>query len=340
MLAPVSEVRYGEEPLLALNLASAARWPAFAEQLAHASGRSVGYRRCGTLVVAVDDDDRRDAEELVGFQRELGLEVEWLTGRRVRDLERAVAPGVRAGIWVPGDHQVHNRMVLAALREAAVRAGVDVIERRAVAITIDAGAVRGVELDAGEALPAPVVVLAAGCRSADLAGLPAQALPAIRPVKGQIIRLAPTERAPQLGRTVRGIVQGASVYVVPRDDGSVVLGATVEEQGFDDSVTAGGLYELLRDAHRVVPGITEMSVTETAAGLRPGSPDNAPVVGAVDPARASGLVVASGHYRNGFLLAPVTAAAVGALVVGDEPPPEIAPFGPQRFATAPARAGG
>jgi len=184
------------------------------------------------------------------------------------------------------------------------------------------------------------VVLAAGCWSGGLAGLPPGTVPAVRPVKGQIMRLAPSDRAPRLGRTVRGIVQGASVYLVPRQDGAVVVGATVEELGFDTSVTAGGVYELLRDAHRVVPGITEMSVVETVAGLRPGSPDNAPVVGEADTAVARGLVVATGHYRNGILLAPLTASAVAAIVTGDDPPAEMAPFGPGRFTATPARAGG
>jgi glycine oxidase len=158
-------------------------------------------------------------------------------------------------------------------------------------------------------------------------------------VKGQILRLAPSERAPVLRRTVRGVVGGSSVYVVPRDDGTVVVGATVEERGFDTSVTAGAVYELLRDAHRVVPGITEMVLGEVTAGLRPGSPDNAPIVGRVAVGGLDGLVVATGHYRQGILLTPLTASAVAAIVGGGEPPPEMAPFGPARFTAVPARAG-
>ena len=168
--------------------------------------------------------------------------------------------------------------------------------------------------------------------------MPAGAVP-VRPVKGQILRLLPSERAPVLTRTVRGVVQGSSVYVVPRENGTVVVGATVEERGYDTTVTAGAVYELLRDARRVVPGITELELVETRAGLRPGSPDNAPIVGSAADGGVDGLVVATGHYRQGILLAPVTAAAVAAIVTGDEPPDEMAPFGPGRFAGLPARAG-
>jgi glycine oxidase len=210
---------------------------------------------------------------------------------------------------------------------------------RAAVLERSAGAVSGVGLVGGTTLLAGAVVLAAGTWSAQLAGLPAGAVPAVRPVKGQILRLLPRDRTPTLTRTVRGIVQGASVYVVPRQDRTVVVGATVEERGFDTEVTAGAVYELLRDAHRVVPGITEMTLGEASAGLRPGSPDNAPIVGRAAGDGVKGLVVATGHYRQGILLAPLTAAAVGAIVSGQEPPDELAAFGPGRFASVSARAG-
>jgi len=339
MLAPVSEVHHGEEPLLALALGSARRWPAFAAELAQAVRRPVGYRTSGTLVVAADDGDRAWTQELYAFQRDLGLGVEWLTGRRVRQLEPGIAPGVRAAIWVPGDHQVDNRLLVGALLDAVAAAGVGIHRDRATALDRSAGAVTGVRLAGGTTLRARTVVLAAGCWSGQLEGVPAGAVPPVRPVKGQILRLSPCERAPVLTRTVRGMVRGSSVYVVPREDGTVVVGATVEERGFDTAVTAGAVYELLRDAHRVVPGITEMVLGESMAGLRPGSPDNAPIVGPASVRGADGLVVATGHYRQGILLAPLTAEAVAAIVSGDEPPDEMAPFGPGRFAPGPAGAG-
>ena len=338
MLAPVSEVQRGEEPLLALNLASARRWPAFAAALAEAAGRPIGYRPSGTLVVAADDGDRAWTEELYQFQRELGLGVEWLTGKRARQLEPGIAPGVRGAISAPDDHQVDNRLLVAALFVAVRGAGVAVHRQRAAAVECSAGSVSGVRLDGGTVLRAGTVVLAAGSWSGQVDGVPAGAVP-VRPVKGQILRLLPSGRAPTLTRTVRGIVQGSSVYAVPREDGTVVVGATVEERGFDRAATAGAVYELLRDAHRVVPGITEMVLGEVSTGLRPGSPDNAPIVGPASVGGVDGLVVATGHYRQGILLAPVTAAAVAAIVAGDEPPDEMAPFGPGRFAGLPARAG-
>jgi glycine oxidase len=338
MLAPVSEVHHGEESLLALNLASARRWPAFAAELQEAVGRPIGYRPSGTLVVAADDGDRAWTEELYRFQRELGLEVEWLTGRRARQLEPGIAPGVRAAISVPGDHQVDNRLLVGALLDAARQAGVALHRHQAAALECAGGAVSGVRLAGGTTLRASAVVLAAGCWSGQLDGLPADAVP-VRPVKGQILRLLRSERAPVLDRTVRGIVQGSSVYVVPRENRTVVVGATVEERGFDTAATAGAVYELLRDAHRVVPGITEMVLGEVSAGLRPGSPDNAPIVGRASVGGVDGLVVATGHYRHGILLTPLTAAAVAALVAGDDPPDEMAPFGPGRFAGLAARAG-
>ncbi len=339
MLAPVSEVHHGEEPLLALALASARRWPAFAAELTEAAGRPIGYRTTGTLVVAADDGDRAWTEELYGFQRELGLEVQWLTGRSARRREPSIAPGVRAAIWAPGDHQVDNRLLVGALLDAATGAGVVVHRERAAALERAGGAVSGVRLAGGAHLGAAAVVLAAGSWSGQLEGLPPGALPAVRPVKGQILRLLPSERAPVLTPTVRGMVHGSSVYVVPRDDGTVVVGATVEERGFDATATAGAVYELLRDAHRVVPGITEMVLGEVATGLRPGSPDNAPMVGRASVRGVEGLVVATGHYRQGILLAPLTAQAVAAVVCGEEPPDEMAPFGPGRFTTMAARAG-
>jgi glycine oxidase len=180
----------------------------------------------------------------------------------------------------------------------------------------------------GTALQAPAVVLAAGCWSGTVAGLPAGAVPPVRPIKGQILRLGGDPERPLLRRSVRAVVQGASVYLVPRTDGTVVVGATVEERGFDSTVTAGAVYELLRDARRVVPGVTELELLEARAGLRPGSPDNAPMVGATTVA---GLILATGHYRNGILLSPLTAETVADLVVGQDPPAEMVPFAPGRF---------
>ena len=336
MLAPVSEAQFGEESHLAPALASAGRWPAFAAELEGVSGQGIGYRRSGTLVVAGDDDDRAWAAELHRFQTSVGLESHWLTGRAARQAEPALSPGVRAAIAVPGDHQVDNRLLLEGLLRACRSSGVALAARRAVAVECAGGAVHGVVTDDGGALRAPVVVVAAGCHSRQIDGLPPGALAPVRPVKGQILRMSPSPRAPRLSSVVRAVVQGSSVYLVPRSDGSVVVGATVEERGFDDTVTAGAVYELLRDAHRVVPGVDEMVLTESAAGLRPGSPDNAPIVGPAPVDDADGLVLATGHHRQGILLAPLTADTVTAVVTGGAPPQEAVRFDPRRFGAATA----
>jgi glycine oxidase len=329
MLAPVTEAHYGEEPLLTLNLESARRYPLFVEELEAVTGMTVGYRSSGTLVVAADEDDTAAIGELFRFQRELGLPVQRLRRRECRELEPLLTPRIRGGIVTEVDHQVDSRRLVAALLAAGERAGVSLHRRRASGLRVDGNRVVGATFADGEVLEGPTVVLAAGCWSAQLEGLPSSARPPVRPVKGQILRLRTAPDRPLLARTVRGLVHGTSVYLVPRADGEVVVGATVEERGFDTAVTAGATYELLRDAAEIVPGISELEFVEARAGLRPGSPDNAPLLG---PAAIEGLVVATGHYRNGVLLTPVTADVIAEVLVTGRAPGLIAPFSPVRFA--------
>ncbi|NUW31328.1 glycine oxidase ThiO [Nonomuraea sp. SMC257] len=323
MLAPVSEVTYTEEPLLRLGVASLRRWPSFAAELAADAGLPPGgpsygldFRADGTLDVAFGTDDLAALDELAAFMGKLGLPVERLTGRECRRLEPMLAPSVRGGLLAPGDAWVDPRRVTSALLAALERRGVPVVRARVSRLLRASqgsgeGAVVGVELDdaaAGGTVPAEIqadgVVLAAGVWSAELAGVP------VRPVKGQIMRLRSAE--PRLSRCVRGTVHGTPVYLVPRGDGELVVGATQEEMGFDTRVTAGGVYELLRDARELVPGVTELEVAEVVAGLRPGTPDNLPLIG---PSGTPGLTLATGHHRGGVLLAPLTAA----LLQGEEP---------------------
>jgi len=325
MLAPVTEVHYGERPLLALNLAAAARWPAFAAEVSEAAGRRVGYRPGGTLAVARDADDNAALEALYRFQLRCGLEVERLRSRECRQLEPGLAPGIRGGVLAPGDHQVDNRALTQALLAACRRAGVRLVEGRVAELALEGERVAGVVLATGERLAAGVVVLAAGCWSGRVGGVAAEALPPVRPVKGQLLYLRGPAEAPLCSRNVRGL----EVYVVPRGDGRVVVGATVEEQGFDTRVTAGAVHDLLRAALELLPDVAELELAETVVGLRPGSPDNAPMLG---PAGPDGLVVATGHYRNGILLTPVTADAIAELLATGRVPDLIAPFDPGRFA--------
>ncbi|MFK0098464.1 glycine oxidase ThiO [Streptomyces sp. NPDC091040] len=334
MLAAVTELHYGEEMLLGLNLASARRYPSFTEELEEASGQDIGFRGCGTLAVALDADDRAHLRELHDLQRRSGLESEWLTGRECRRLEPMLAPGVRGGLRVDGDHQVDPRRLAAALLTACERAGVVFHRRRADRLSVRADRAVGAVLDDGTEVAAGQVVLAGGSLSGRLAGVPAPALPPVRPVKGQVLRLTvPPAYAPFLSRTVRAVVRGSQVYLVPRENGELVIGATTEEMGWDTTVTAGGVYELLRDAHELVPGITELPLTETRAGLRPASPDNAPLLGRT---ALPGLHLATGHGRNGVLLTPVTGDAMASLLADGELPEAARPFSPGRFAPVPA----
>jgi glycine oxidase len=313
MLAPVTEAEFGEEALLALTVEGARLWPAFAAELAERSGLDTGYRASGALVVAADRDDGEELRRLYRFQRSLGLEVEWLGGRDARRLEPRLSPRVSGAILAPQEGDVEPRAVVRALRAAFENAGGEV---RCGANVIEVAG-DGVVLDGGVRIAAGHVVVAAGCWSGSFDGSPP-----VRAVKGQILRLrGPEPLTARLVRTPR-------CYVVSRAHGEVVVGATVEERGFDTSVTAGGVYRLLEAAREVLPDVEELELIESAARLRPGTPDNAPAIGAGE----DGVIWATGHYRNGVLLAPITAQAVASLLTGHEIPAVVAPFGPGRFA--------
>ncbi|MCI0686640.1 MAG: glycine oxidase ThiO [Sporichthyaceae bacterium] len=329
MLAPVTEVGYAERALLRLTMAAAQRYPSFVAELAEATGMDPGYRTCGTLAVAMDAGDVAALDELFGFQQELGLPVERLAGRDCRELEPMLAPGVAGGLLVPGDHQIDNRRLVAALLAALTASpGARLVRQPAAGLLVDGNRAAGVVLPDGSELRAGTVVLAAGHASAGLPGLPEPVRPPIRPVKGQILRLRlPGIYRQALSRTLRGLSRGNSVYLVPRADGELVVGATVEELA-DHEVTAGGVYQLLRAAHEVFPLVAELELVESIAGVRPGTPDNAPLLG---PTELPGLVLATGHYRNGILLAPITADLVTDLLATGTLPDLAKPFQLDRF---------
>jgi glycine oxidase len=271
----------------ALAERSAALWPALAAELG-----DVGYTRCGSLVLAYDESDLGD---------------DAIDGDACRALEPGVSTACVGGVLLDADAQVDPRRVAAELarRLRDLRTQSDV-----VAMTPE-----GVELADGSRIAAERVVLAAG---AWLARRLARRLP-IRPVKGQTLRL----RGPL---PATRIVRSEHVYIVPRANGETVLGATVEEAGFDESPTSEATDLLLRQAIRAIPAVAELELVEATAGLRPGTPDDGPLIGEWE-----GFLVAGGHFRNGILLAPVTAEAIAALLTGEQPPPEILPFGPERF---------
>ncbi len=330
MLAACCEAEPGEEALVALGRESQARWPAFAQELLNTTGIDVELRQEGTLVVALTADDQAQITHHLEFQRQLGLPLEWLSAAATRAKEPRLAGKLAGSLFSPQDHQVDNRKLAAALRVAAERAGAKVFEHRPVKeIVVQGGQAQGVRLEDGTTFAADVVVLAAGAWSRSIGGLPPDRRPPVRPVKGQMLSLKMDASAPLISH----VLWAPGVYLVPRRDGRLIVGATVEEKGFDSTVTAGGLLTLLEAAWRAVPAVEELAIDEIWVGHRPGSRDDAPILG---PGPLDGLFYATGHHRNGILLAPVTADAMAKLILDNVVEPAIKPFGLERF--LPARA--
>jgi glycine oxidase len=323
MLAPVSESVFGEEDLLALNLKAQEVFPDFTRELEEASGLDAGLRTEGTLSVAFDRGDLAALSRLAEFRRGLDLPARELTGRECRELEPFLASGTTGGLLAADDLSVDNRRYFRALRQAAKNAGVRTVTGRAA--RIGGGTVT---TETGKVITATSVVAANGHAVSALDGVPEHVRRAVRPVKGQILRLRHPGRVPPVAtRTIRALVQGREAYLVPRKDGELVVGATQEESG-DTDITAGAVGDLLQDARTVLPAISELILAEVSVGLRPGSTDNGPIVGRA----GTRLIIAAGHFRNGILLSAATAGAVTALLDGGETVPQWAPFTPGRFA--------
>jgi glycine oxidase len=331
MLAACCEAEPGEEDLVALGRESQARWPGFAEELFRASGVDVELRREGTLVLALTADDQAQIGHHLEFQRQkLGLPLQWLSAAETRRREPHLAGKLAGAVFSPQDHQVDNRKLARALRVAAEQGGATIHEHRPVKeIAVRGGRATGIVLEDGTAVPANIVVLAAGAWSRGIAGLPPDRRPPVRPVKGQMLALQMDAAAPLLNH----VLWAPGAYLVPRRDGRLIIGGTVEEKGFDETITAGGLLTLLEAAWRAVPAIEELPVAEIWVGHRPGSRDDAPILGR---GPLGGLFYATGHHRNGILLTPVTADAMARLILDDVLDPAIRPFGLERF--LPARA--
>ena len=325
MLAACAEAEPGEEALTTLGRASQALWPAFAAELEQASGPGVDLRTEGTLVVAQTADDLARLRHQLQFQQSLGLPLDLISAAEARRREPHLA-GLAGAVFSPQDHQVDNRKLAAALRIAAERAGAVIREHEGVdGLVVVHGRATGVRLRSGTEWPADTVVLAAGAWSRNIAGIPAP--PPVRPVKGQMLALRIDAAAP----LVSHVIWAPNVYLVPRRDGRLIVGATVEEKGFDQTLTAGGVLALLEAAWRVVPAIEELAIDEMWVGHRPGSRDDAPILG---PGPLDGLIYATGHHRNGILLTPVTADAIARLVLDREVDAAIRPFADERFAPA------
>ena len=327
MLGPVSESVFGEHDLLALNLLSVGRFPGFNQELEDATGLTTGLRTEGTLAVAYDSGDLAALRRLTEFRHSIGLKAEALDARQCRALEPFLAPATRGGVLATGDLSVDNRRYLAALKAAAEKAGVQHLTGTVTEVAPGRITARLGQAPGTTRLAARDVVVAAGFATRDLQGVPAAIRQAVRPVKGQLLRLRHPEHLPRVAtRTIRATVQGRDLYIVPRADGEVVIGATQEERD-DRDVTAGAVHDLLRDAVIALPAISELILAEINVGLRPGSKDNGPIVGRV----AEGMVVATGHFRNGILLSAATADAVVAILASAGQDPAWAPFGPGRL---------
>jgi len=330
MLAACVEAEPGEEKLVALGRASQALWPAFSSELERDAAMSIDRRCEGTLAIALTADDRARLDHHLGFQRALGLPLERISAAQARAREPHLSPNIAGAVFSPEDHQVDNRKLVTALRAACISSGATIRERTGVArIVVSDARATGIVLRDDTAIEANHIVLAAGAWSRRIEGLPAALRPPVRPVKGQMIALRMDKTSP----LVRHVIRSPNIYLVPRHDGRLILGATVEESGFDTTLTAGGVLALLEAAWRTIPAIEELAIDEMWVGHRPGSRDDAPVLG---PGPVDGLVYATGHHRNGILLAPVTAEAVARFVLEGTVDPAMRPFGIGRFALAQA----
>jgi glycine oxidase len=357
MLAPVSELHYQEEDLLELMLESSGLWPTFAADLSADAAGDAGYLATPTLAIGADAADRRALMDLRTVQQAHGLDVSPLTVRQARDREALLSPSISCALDIPADHQVDPRKLVACLREALAghgRASGPAVPRaiggfavadRASSLEWKGSRVAGVRLAGGGLVSAEETIVANGMQAAALGGLPDGLRVPLRPVYGDILRLrVPEHLRPLLTATVRGLVHGVPVYIVPRRDGTVVIGATQREDALGPSgtaagqasggVSAGGVYQLLRDAQVLVPAVAELELLESTARGRPATPDNAPLLGRVRLPGTSGpvdgLMMATGFFRHGVLLTPAAATICRDLMDGHEDPRWL-PFSPARF---------
>lgn len=329
MLAPLAEAHSEEPELLKLGCQSLDRYPQWTAELEADAEMSIGYRVEGTLIVGLEPDDTYQLRHIYEAQQHLRLDVNWLNGREARDIESALSPRVTAAIHCASDYQVDNRRMVTALQRAYQASGGVLHEKSAIErVVIKNGIATGVQVH-GNFQEADIVILSAGCWSAQIAGIPDANLPPVRPVKGQMLALQMEE-----GITIKSVIRTVRarypvpVYLVPRADGRLIVGATSEEMGFDTRLTVGGVFELLRGAWEAVPGVYELPILETWTGLRPGSRDNAPILGKTP---IENLIYATGHYRNGILLTPITAYEIAKLILTGETSEIIAPFQLDRF---------
>lgn len=330
MLAPAAEVVWGQTPLYPLMRASAQMYPQFSGEVASAAGSDLGFSDAGTLVCAGDRADLQALRELRDAQSRSGFATELITGSAARQVEPSLSPAVAGAVHIPGDHSIDPRRLTAALLAVLSADSGRFVRQPAAELIKDGDTTVGVALGDGRRLEADQVIICAGSAVSAIAGAPA--LP-LREVWGDVLRLrAPTEATPLLSRTIRGLVNGRSVYLVPRPDGEIVLGASSREDGLSGT-PAGAIHRLLADGQRLVPGILDAEITDITTRARPGSPDDLPMIGRIDP----GCVVSTGYFRHGILLAPFGGRLGAELALGavsDWPPDgSLESVSPHRFTT-------
>jgi glycine oxidase len=312
-------------PLVALGKASIALYPEFVEMVEEISGQETGYRSKGTLQALFTRDAREELSTVIALHHGLGLKAEPLSAEDARELEPALSEELEAGVLRPDEASVDNRALTQAVLEAARRSGVQMFSSSKVdALWREGGRCQGLQLTQ-EKIAAQWTIIAAGCFSAEIAG--AAALAPVRPAKGQMVALRSDELR------IERVLWSEKIYLVPRNDGRILAGATVEHAGFDKSLTAGGLEKILSAAIELAPGLAAARVEETWAGLRPDSPDHLPILG---PADLEGLLVATGHFRSGILLTPITARLICEWVTQQRVSVDWERFRPQRFQSASA----
>jgi len=325
MIAPIAEAGFEDPHFIKFARLSRERYRAFVSEVSRDADMPVVLGEEGSIIVAIHRDDVEAMRRVYEHRRHADLPVEWLTGTEAREMEPTLTPRVSAAMWIAYDGQVNPRALLPALVRACNRRGVEVRESaRVQRIVINDETVAGVELD-GETIPAGTVVLCAGAWSGTIDGMPADVVPQVRPIRGQILRLTRTADF-----AMKHVVRGPRAYLLPKDDGTVVVGATQEEAGFDATPTAGGIKTILENAWEMVPSIYDLPIERVEVGLRPGTRDHLPLVGAT---RIHGLIMATGHFRHGILFAPTTADAVCRGILTGDFGEDVAAFAPDRFAS-------
>ncbi len=326
MLAPLSEVGFEEEDFLRIGRESLLLFPRFLDELREDTNIEIALDTRGTLIIGLDRDDTERLRRLFDFREHLGLPVKWLSGTGAREIEPLLSPRTSSAIWIPDDHQVDNRALVEALKTGFQKNGGVLHENHPVlGVSVEGDCTTGILSATGE-FHADTVVIAAGCWSKQIEGIPKEWLPPVRPVKGQIITLRSDETY-----ALSHVVRAPDAYLLPKGDGRVLLGASEEEMGFDTSITAGPIYRLLERGWEAVPSIYELKIEEIDAGLRPGSRDHDPIVGETP---IKGLYYATGHYRHGILLAPITAYELSNMILENTSSELFKPFNPGRFMPA------